>query len=481
MSRPVPFGAPLLLISLVLGLGACQPPTEAAEENAEAGVKKRETPPVRVTSVERREMTRLLETTSKLESEREIQVFPRSAGVAVEVLAEEGDQVEAGAVLARMDDRDEVLAVRDAEVALAEARNNRELARLAVNDAEERKKASANSARQAERDYERDRQLAESINVASPLSKQALEASQLARDTARTEEVQAEIAWNRTREEEKRSVTAIDRAQVALERAQLALEYRRILAPFGGVVAQRTLRVGDSVSTAEAAFVLTDIEDLRAVFARPQEELSLFSGVAPGADGHRLTLTATAEAHPGVTFEGYIERISPTIEADSGQFRVTARLRPHEDPRAVLLPGMLIRMAIVIERHTEALVVPKRALRREGDRRFVLAVVAEPSAEGTGRVRQVDVLEGFSDDEYVELLAVDRPPVDDPELGPAPALAAELPVVLVGSRDLVDGALVRIDDPNAPAPGVEEEAAPEVLADESEEDGASEAVAAEGE
>ena len=162
MSRSVPVGL-CALLALPLVLASCSPSTQAAgdEETSNAGVKKRETPPVRVTQVELREMVRKLETTTKLESEREIQVFPRATGVAVEVLVEEGDQVSAGAVLARLDDRDQVLAMRDAEAALVEARNNHELAGLIVADAEERQKGAAQSARQGERDYERDRRLAQ--------------------------------------------------------------------------------------------------------------------------------------------------------------------------------------------------------------------------------------------------------------------------------------------------------------------------------
>jgi membrane fusion protein (multidrug efflux system) len=226
--------------------------------------------------------------------------------------------------------------------------------------------------------------------------------------------------------------TAASRQEVALERARLALSYTEITAPFAGVVAERQIRVGDTVGSAEPAYVLTDTDNLRAVFYRPQEELDLFR--TRESDGTtRLTLTATAEAYPGETFEGTIERVSPTIDAESGQFRVTARMTPGEG-RARLLPGMLVRLLIVTDRHADALVVPKRALRREGERRYLLVADRTSGAERT--LRRVEVTESFSDEEYVEVES-------EGELGPGTE------VVVVGSPDLSPGDPVVADDGGA--------------------------------
>ena len=441
---------PLFVLVLVALAGACNRSSAAdPEEDASAsGVRRREIPPVRATRVERREMVQVQETTAWLESEGEIQVFPRSMGVAVEVLAEEGDVVEAGAVLARMDDRDEALAVSDAEVALEEAKSNAKLLDLAVEDAKDRMASAAIAARQAERDHERDRQLADSTDVASPLSEQAVEASLLARENARHAEKQAEIAWQRAKLEARAAENAIRRAQVGLERARLAHSYKEIVAPFDGVVAERAIRVGATINTAEPAFVLSETENLRAVFPRPQEELGLYSLAGDQNGSGRLTIRATADAFPGEEFTGWVERVSPTIEPESGQFRITARLQSPDEERVKLLPGMHVRMRIVTDRHPDALVVPKRALRREGDRRYVLVIDPATEADDTRAVRRVVVEESFSDDDYVEIVPTE-----------AGALEEGQEVVLVGSRDLVDGDPVAVDELSAPTPLLRSEAA----------------------
>ncbi|MEY2747902.1 MAG: hypothetical protein RL112_2944, partial [Planctomycetota bacterium] len=71
----------------------------------------------------------------------------------------------------------------------------------------------------------------------------------------------------------------------------------------------------------------------------------------------------------------------------------------------------------------DALVVPKRSLRREGDESMVYLV------EG-GRAARVRVREGFTDDEHVEILPEGRP------------IEPGARVVVVGNRELEDGAEV---------------------------------------
>jgi membrane fusion protein (multidrug efflux system) len=423
-----------LLSSLALLLSACGGQGEA--RTAEAGVQERELPSVRVAGVEVREMARVLETTSKLESEREIQIQPRTAGVVVSLAAEEGDAVAAGALLAQLDDAEQGLALKDSEVALHEARNALDKLHLAQRESEARSSRVQLAFEQAARDYERNLKLFEGERVASALSQSALEASKLARDNADADRREAELAGERARLEVAAGETAVERAEITLERARVTLAHTRITAPFAGVVAQRNVKVGDSIGPGTNAFVLTDVDLLRCVFARPQEELGMFAHVGAQNGEGRLALSATADSFPGRRFSGWIERVSPTIEAQSGQFRVTGRLECVQDGgRVRLLPGMLVRLRIVTERHPEALVVPKRALDREGERRYVM-VVRE------GVVRRAEVREGFAEGEWIEVFPVEEG-----------GLAAGTQVIVVGARDLADGDRVAVDEEQPEAEG----------------------------
>ncbi len=453
---------------------ACAPPDAGqALPGQEGGVQARELPSVRVAPVTRREMLRVLETTSKLDSEREIEIVPRIGGVVLSLQAEEGDSVAQGDVLATLEDVEQSLEVKDAEVALQETENALDKLRLAVREAEASVERARITLEQSGRDYERNQRLFQSETKTSALSQSALEASKLALDIATADRADADLARERGELELAAGETAVERARITLERARLTLTYTRITTPFAGVVAQRNVKVGESVGPSTAAFVLTDVSTLRAIFSRPQEELALFAPLHAGGSANgdgRLTISATADAYPGRTFSGWVERVSPTIDAASGQFRVTARLEcTQEGGRIRLLPGMLVRLSIITDRHPEALVLPKRALEREGERRYVLVADAapegEPSADDAGSgamspgssstgpasiVRRVEVLEGFSEAEFLEVTPRDGSRL---EVGDR--------VIVVGGRDLAPGDRVVVDEERALPASAEAPAASE--------------------
>ena len=435
---PVLFGA-LALSFISASCDQQAAPVSAKEESSAlaSGVREREAPRVRVEALEQREIVQILETTTVLESEAEVALIPRSMGVVVELLCEEGDRVEKGAILARLDDRDTVLAVRDAEVAVEDALAKLGNNALAIEEAQAGIKNARFAEEQARRDFDRnDRLHGGDSELPSALSSQALEASRLELQRSSHEVVKAELAFKRSESDSREAKIAISRAEVALKRAELTREDKTIRAPISGVIASRSIRVGDTVGS-EAAFVLTDIENLRAVFYRPQRELSLFAtGSTRGNDDTGgLEIIAHTEAIPGARFRGYIERASPTINAESGSFRVTAKLSSSPEQavgksasRLRLLPGMLVRLEIVTDRHPQALVIHKRAVRREGEESFVLKVT-DSLAE------RVLVSESFAEDDYVEVVP----------LTPG-SLQSGDSIITVGARDLEDGAEVRVED-----------------------------------
>jgi membrane fusion protein, multidrug efflux system len=448
---------PLALTAAALLGAACGGSTGASSASGAKGndgsIKKREAARVHVEPVLRREMVRVLETTTRVESEHQVEIVPRATGVVTELLVEEGDHVREGQVLARLDSRDAKIAVRDAEVAVEEARANLPKLELATQEGESRAASAKRSYEQSDRDYQRNIAIAQGgPDKPALLSAKDLDQSRLARDNALSEYQNAQLVGQRNKLEEQAGKNALERAQLNLDRARLNLSHLELTAPFAGVLASRSIKVGDTASAATPAFVLTDPDSLRAVFYRPQRELALFGAGTPADGGGEnashpgaeLEIQITAEALPERAFRGSIERIAPTIDPQSGNFRVTARLEPQALPNresqgrpaawsnARLLPGMLVRISIVTERRAQALVVHKRAVRREGDTHLVFAV-------REGRAVRIPVVEGLSDDEYVEVAP----------LG-AGTLAEGESVVVVGNRDLEDGAEVT---PEAATPG----------------------------
>lgn len=224
----------LCLAALLLALGGCRGDTgdtdgESADgQTSESGKKgegdgkdKAQPVPVEVALVSLRPISASYAGTASLEAPAEAQVVAETSGVVRVVLAEEGDQVAAGQVLARIDpDR---------------ARLEMERARATV--------------RKLENNYRRSRELLESKLVSAEASEQ--------------------IRFD------------LESARASYELAQLELDRTNIVAPFSGVVAQRMIKQGNLIGLNAPAFRVVDISQLEAVLNVPERELAVLKAGMP--------------------------------------------------------------------------------------------------------------------------------------------------------------------------------------------------------
>jgi HlyD family secretion protein len=243
----------------------------------------------------------------------EIALQPDVSGRIIEVLVHEGQVVQEGQVLLRLDDQQALqeVALAEAEVALARA----QLERL-VNGAHQQQRAEAAAllqARGAEMErvksqWDRMRVLLESkaISVQEGDNQRTL----LASATKEVEAARARLNLLNApaREDEIRMDQArIQLAQSRLELAKVALQHTRLCAPCAGEVLQADVHPGEMAgpTSAEPAVVLADTSrfQVRAFV----EEL----------DAPRVRVgtkaTVTADGIPGRQLQGRVCRISPRM------------------------------------------------------------------------------------------------------------------------------------------------------------------------
>jgi membrane fusion protein (multidrug efflux system) len=401
---------------------------ERADETSEfEGLTRTTASKVLTAPLEQREMVRSISTTVNAESETEIQIFPRTSGIVVARHVEEGDRVVTGDILLEIDPREAQVALSAAEIALREAEDAKRALQLSVDETAAMIASAELTFEQSKRELKRKAEAGAGV-----ISRNELDLLELNVATNEANLLTQNISAQKAQSALTSQDIAIDLANLEIERAQLDLSYTKVEAPFDGVIASRTVRIGDLASSATAAFVLTDTDNVRAVVSRAQREMSFFRDAEARArkasdrrvaGGAGLDIEILPEALPGATYTGRILFVSPTVDPTSGQFRVTIAIdQPEEgDERSPILPGMLLRIGIITERHPGALVIPKRALLREGDSHFVF--IAKD-----GVADRVRVLEGFADDDFIEIIPLD-----------SGVLTAGDAIVVVGNRDLEDG------------------------------------------
>jgi membrane fusion protein (multidrug efflux system) len=238
-------------------------------------------------------------------------------------------------------------------------------------------------------------------------------------------------------------------AKTSLREASVSARETRLVAPFDGVVAARSLKVGETAAGGQAAFEVVDLSELRVTASLPERDVSRV------AMGQVAKITGAYDEKQAAIAR--VTRISPVIDPASGTFQVTLTL----EPGGSLRPGQYVDIALELERRGGVLVVPRPTIVFDGGRSYVFTVVPEtPKEEAEEEVEEEEpgwfasLFGGGEDEAAVEEAPKPLGRVAKRvlvKLGLTDATTAEVleglvagdDVVLVGQANLKDGALVR--------------------------------------
>jgi len=240
-------------------------------------------------------------------------IAPKVSGYIGEVPVGDNEQVKAGQVLARIDDRDFRVAVdqakADVEAAKAAIANKQAMlaAQKSVIDAA-RATVAVDQANLtfAEQDDKRYSQLASTgygsiQNAQLAASRIAAARASVARDTAALASATTQLDVLKAELAQAQATLARDEA---LQRqAELNLSYTTIVSPVDGVVGNRTLRVGQYV---QAGTQLMAVVPTAAAYVIANYKETQLTDVRAGQPA-----TIEVDTFPGVTFKGHVDSIAP--------------------------------------------------------------------------------------------------------------------------------------------------------------------------
>ncbi|WP_261540058.1 efflux RND transporter periplasmic adaptor subunit [Burkholderia multivorans] len=173
--------------------------------------------------------------------------------------------------------------------------------------------------------------------------------SLLASDSVSRQEVEERAADHTAKQ------AAVSALQANVERLQAMQQYRRLTAPFDGIVTARNTDVGALInvgsSTGSELFVVSDVRRLRIYVNVPQRQ------VAAIRRGTKAQLNVPER--PGETFEATVQSLSQAIDAGTGAMRVQLTV-DNADGR--LLPGGFATVHFEAAAGTQALGLPPSAL-----------------------------------------------------------------------------------------------------------------------
>lgn len=250
----------------------------------------------------------------------DVEVPANEAGPLVELSVSELSRVEAGAVLARIDDRDAALELARARIAVEHAEH------LAANDVKIRQ------GRQALKLAELELKRAEDANreVSGVVSATQIEKLKIGIENAQLEIEQA------TRDQAA-AQRAVEAAKNDLQLAQRAVERRRIVAPIAGVVVDMRKRAGEWLKPGDTVLRIVRDDRLRAEgFIDVQQLTASFLG-------EPAELTVALPGGKSAIVRGKVTFVSPEANPINRQVRVWAEFE-NQDGR--LRPGLSAQMVI---------------------------------------------------------------------------------------------------------------------------------------
>ncbi len=353
----------------------------------------------------------------QVESRISTTIRPRTEGTVRDFLVQPGDTVQAGTLLAVLDDADQQLSLSRARADLAEAES--ELARLETGTRPEviaRYRAALQAARALELEALDNLERTQSLVAEGALARRLFVEARAQADAARGIRLEAEatlaeaVAGPRIEEiAAQRAVVAANRAAVA--QAQLNLERTEIRAAESGVIQSRLASSGDYLEIGTPILTVVGGNTLD-IFLEVPEELSREVEVG-------MPVTLASRALPDWQLQAPIAAIIPMADSASRQQRVRVQL---DNPPADLVPGMAIQGEIAFP-VAAGFVVPRDALTPRGDRWAVFVV----GDDGTVQELEVDLLADMGE----------RVTIAHPDLQSGQTL------VVQGGDGLRDGAPVR--------------------------------------
>jgi HlyD family secretion protein len=337
---------------------------------------------VEVGTVQTRDQFRSYVTASgEIVAERFADIGSSIMGRVVELPVIEGQAVQEGELLARIDPVQARSELEAAEAGIRALESEARAAEEQLRSAE----AELRLARARAREATLNRQRIASLHAQELVSQADLETAEAAADSAEAQVASATAAVSRADGSAAAAERRVGQARAQANRARDLLSKTAIQAPMAGVVSRLQVRQGEMVVIGiqnQPGTVLMTVSDL--------EELNAEVKVAE-ADVLRVRVgqpaRVTLEALPDRTFTGRVTEVGasalPQLAAGAAarEFRVEVRL---EDPAPGMRPGLTCDAEILVGERDDVATVPLQAV--------VLRLAGEDGAEARG----VFVVDGSS-------------------------------------------------------------------------------------
>jgi membrane fusion protein (multidrug efflux system) len=305
-------------------------------------------PAVSVYRVEAMDLDEEIRASGELRARSHTMIAAEVSGRVTELSVDEGGHVEAGAVVLEIDPERRKLDLAAAQARLSQARANLRKERSQTQRIRELRSQNVSSIQQLE---------------------EAETALALAESAVRAEEAAVGVA-------------------------RRAVNDSSVSAPFAGVVARRSVEVGEFVQPGTELFELVSLDPLEAIFSLTELDTERVR------QGQHVKISVGA--FPDRTFQGVVTFVAPTVDPATRTLRIKAEV---DNADAALRPGLFARVSLGVARRENVLMVPAEALLQRAGGASVYRLIdggGDGDVDGD-RVERVRVETGATYQDLVEV------------------------------------------------------------------------------
>lgn len=292
---------------------------------------------VTLATVQPQPITRRLDTTGTVRAYDLLPILAKAGNLQIqEVRVDEGVIVQPGQVLAVLDD-----SVIRAQIQQAESQ------KVAAQAGVQQRQAALVQAQATLAEAQSNLARFEALGDAGAISAQELESRRTTVATAQegVRLAQANIVS---------AQAEVQSQEARISQLQIQLAQTQVLAPSGGMIAERFARIGDLSSSQSPLFSI--IRDGRLELEIPLPETQLPQIKAGTA------VQVRSDSDPSLQLQGTVREIAPLVDPETRQARIKVDLPASEKLR----PGMFLRASIVLASQT-GLTVPTEAVMTQAD------------------------------------------------------------------------------------------------------------------
>jgi multidrug efflux pump subunit AcrA (membrane-fusion protein) len=352
----------------------------------------------------------------EIKANEETNVIPKTPGKISKIFVEVGDRVKVGDILFSLDSED-----LKAQLAQAEAGARIQLENLQKTKSSNysqsllQKQTEVNQAKitydAANEDYIRAQAQYRDIAISKEQFNNYKTSLERAIQSYETAKENLEIFKNTSFQQDVRVAESMyNQAKANVNAINIQINNTDVPSPISGIITKRNINVGEGVSTAAPAVVVSNLDKLKVHMKVPENLINNFT------KGQKLDVTV--ETLDNKKFTGIVDIVFPSIDEYTKNYSINILL---SDISSELKPGMITKVKTIVERKDNILIVPNESIVSENNIHYIF--VAKEN-----KVTKVPVKLGLSNDKVTEV-------IDGVKLGDK--------VVIEGQNLLSDGEKIR--------------------------------------